>query len=411
MVSYCFVKDGSGRKLSPTTENKGWYLIRKNKAKLIRKLPMVIQLFKEVPEDKMDQTWMHVNIDDGSKFTGIALVQECNTKNKPVFKGTIEHRVDVKDKMTVRRGYRSYKRSHKRYRPKRFSNRSSSRRKGRVAPSIKQKKEATLRVLNQLYKWVRMDRIHLEHVLIDIRALENGSKLYQWQYQKSNRLDENLRKATLLRDHFICQECGKENGRLEAHHITPRRLNGPDSIHNLITLCTDCHNGVTGVEMEHAKRFYEKIGGKSIQFRDAMHVMQGKSYFQKELSKIAPLTLTTGTETANKRIDWSIKKSHSNDAIVISGLEVSASQCEIKDWIIKPLRRRNKSKTEEVVGFRNRDYVKYTKRNGETYEGYMTALYPKKKQCNLTTVEGKVLKRYGLSSIKLLWRPSKINFF
>lgn len=91
MVSYCFVLDGSGRKLSPTTENRGWYLIRKNKAKLINLFPMVIQLYKKIPEEKIDKTRMHFAIDDGSKFTGIALVQECNTKNKPVFKGTIEH--------------------------------------------------------------------------------------------------------------------------------------------------------------------------------------------------------------------------------------------------------------------------------------------------------------------------------
>ena len=130
MVSYCFVLDEKGRKLSPTNENKGWYLIRKEKAKLIHKFPMVIQLSKEVPEEEIDQTPTHFNIDDGSKFTGIALVQEGRTKNKPVFKGTIEHRTDVKDKMDVRRGYRRYKRSHKKYRPKRFSNRSSSKRKG-----------------------------------------------------------------------------------------------------------------------------------------------------------------------------------------------------------------------------------------------------------------------------------------
>ena len=202
MVSYCFVLDVCGKKLSPTNENKGWYLIRKKKAKLIQRFPMVIQIFKEVSEEEMDQTPIHFNIDDGSKYTGVALVQEGKMKNKPLFKGTIEHRTDVKEKMDVRRGYRRYKRSHKKYRPTRFSNRSSSKRKTRIAPSIKQKKEATLRVLNQLKKWIRVDSIHLENVLIDIRKLEKGSQLYRWEYQQSNRLDENLRKATLMRDDF-----------------------------------------------------------------------------------------------------------------------------------------------------------------------------------------------------------------
>ncbi|RBW70803.1 RNA-guided endonuclease IscB [Bacillus taeanensis] len=407
MVSYCFVLDQKGRKLSPTNENRGWVLIRKNKAALINKFPMVIQLFKEVLDEEIDQTPIHFNIDDGSKFTGIALVQECQTKNKPVFKGTIEHRTDVKDKMDTRRSYRRYKRSHKKYRPNRFNNRSSSTREGRIPPSIKQKKEATLRVLRKLIKWIRINHIHLENVMIDIRKLEKGSQPYRWDYQKSNRLDENLR---LMRDDFTCQDCRKKQCRLEVHHIIPRRLQGSDSIHNLITLCSSCHENVTGEETNHTKRFFDKIQEKKIFFHDAMHVMQGKTYLQQELKKIAPLTLTTGGDTANRRIDWDIEKSHSNDAIVLSQLHVSSKQCQIKDWVIKPMRKRSKKKTEKVNGFQHRDFVRYTKRNGDVYEGYITALYPKKKQCNFTTTEGKVLKRYGVNRLKLLWRFSHIYF-
>jgi 5-methylcytosine-specific restriction endonuclease McrA len=54
---------------------------------------------------------------------------------------------------------------------------------------------------------------------------------------------------------FTCQDCGKKNSRLEAHHIIPSRLNGSDSIHNLITLCSSCHEQVTGEEMALLKGF------------------------------------------------------------------------------------------------------------------------------------------------------------
>lgn len=410
-MTYCFVIDSKGRKLSPTKENKGWYLIRKKRAKLLNKFPMVIQIYKEIEEQNIDRTPMKLGIDDGSKFSGMALVQEGQKKNKPIFKGTVEHRLDVKDKMDVRHGYRRYKRYHKRYRPKRFNNRTASKRKERIPPSIKQKKEATLRVVNQLQKWTRINEIYLENVQIDIRALEKGYKPYRWQYQRSNRLDENIRKATLMRDHHACQDCGKKNCRLEVHHIIPRRLNGSDTIYNLITLCSECHRNVTNGELEHSTRFFEKINGKQIHFRDAMHVMQGKTYLQKELQKFATLTLTNGGETANRRIDWNIDKTHANDAIVITNLKVSKKQCELKDWIIRPMRKRSKKKTSAVNGFRHRDYVRYTKKSGEIYEGYITALYPEKKQCNITTLDGKILKRYGLKSLKLLWRFQKIYWF
>ncbi|MGP7816243.1 RRXRR domain-containing protein [Niallia sp. 01092] len=153
MTSYCFVLDVNDRALSPTKEKKGWYLIRKNRAKLVNKFPMVIQLLKEIPPEKIDKTPIVLGIDDGAKYTGIALVQDYASKNKPVFKGTIEHRQDVKDKIDVRRGHRKYRRSHKKYRKKRFDNRCASKRKGRIPPSIKQKKEAILRVIKKLTQW------------------------------------------------------------------------------------------------------------------------------------------------------------------------------------------------------------------------------------------------------------------
>jgi hypothetical protein len=410
-MTHCFVLDAQGNKLSPTKENRAWYLIRKQKAILKNKFPMVIQLKKEIPVDEIDSTPVHLGIDDGSKFVGIALVQECKRKNKPLFKGTIELRTDVKDKLAVRRGYRCYRRSHKKYRPARFNNRSSSKKEGRLAPSIRQKKDSILRVVNQLHKWIRIHHISLEDVLIDIRALEKGHKPYKWEYQQSNRLDENIRKAVVLRDYNCCQDCGITDTRMEVHHIIPRRLNGGDSIHNLITLCSSCHGHVTGNELNHSGRFFNKIQGRKIQYNDAMHVMQGKSYLQDEFKKIVTLSLTTGGDTANKRIDWGIDKSHANDGIVICHLKVKPEQCELKNWTIKTMRKRSSKNVESVNGFHHRDFVKYTKRNGETYLAYITAFYPKKNQCNMTTIEGKILKRYGLSRLSLIWRFSKIYWF
>lgn len=69
----------------------------------------------------------------------------------------------------------------------------------------------------------------------------------------------------------------------------------------------------------------------------AQHAMIGKNWLRKQLSTLGPLTLTTGGDTANKRIDWNIEKSHSNDAICITDLKPYNS--DIKEWTIKPMRR------------------------------------------------------------------------
>ena len=118
-----------------------------------------------------------------------------------------------------------------------------------------------------------------------------------------------------------------------------------------------------------------------------------------------------GGDTSNKRIDWSIDKTHSNDAIVITDLFVDSGNCDIKDWVIKPMRKKSKADVEQVNGFKHRDLIKYTKKNGESYAGYITALYLEKKQCNITTLEGKILKRYGVKSLNLIWRFNKIDWF
>ncbi len=86
------------------------------------------------------------------------------------------------------------------------------------------------------------------------------------------------------------------------------------------------------------------------------------------------LYLTSGGDTSNKRIDWNIEKSHSNDAICITDLQPNS--CNVKEWVIKPMRRQSKAKTDNVLGIKHRDLVEYTFKNGETHKGYVTALYP-----------------------------------
>ena len=220
LKEYSFVLDKKGQKLDPTLVQNAWRLIRQKKAKLISKFPMVIQLNKIIENPNKDE--IHLGIDDGAVHVGIALIQKCLTKNKVLFKGVIEQRKDVHKFMEQRKSYRRYHRYHKWYRPARFNNRSSSKRKGRLAPSILQKKQAIVRVVDRLLQWIRINKTHLEDVKIDIRALIDGYKTYKWQYQKSNRLDENLRVATILRDGY-CMECGKTKTRFEVHHITPQK--------------------------------------------------------------------------------------------------------------------------------------------------------------------------------------------
>lgn len=381
MTNYVFVLDANGKHLSPTKEQKAWFFIRKKRATLVSKYPMVIQLNKEIPDDKICKDEIRCGIDDGGLHTGIALVQKCQTKNKVLFKGVIEQRNDVKHLMDVRRGYRRYHRYHKRYRPARFNNRSSSKKEGKIAPSILQKRQATIRAVAQLNKWINITDYWLEDVAIDIRALTDGFKPYKWQYQKSNRLDENIRKAVILRDGCQCVECGRTNCKLEVHHIKPRRLNGSNALSNLITLCERCHQNTEGREELFMDKYFALLNSSDNKYLNyAQHVMIGKKWLREQLSSLGILHLTNGGDTANKRIDWNIEKFHSNDAICITDLQPDT--CDVKEWTIKPMRRQSKAKADNVLGIKHRDLVEYTFKSGETHRGYVTALYPKQNAIN-----------------------------
>lgn len=406
MTNYSFVLDTNGKPLSPTKETKAWYMIRKGKAKLVSKYPMVVQLNRVIPADEICKDEVRIGIDDGGLHTGIAIVQKCQTKNKVLFKGTIEQRNDVKHLMDVRRGYRRYHRQNKRYRKARFDNRKSSKREGRIAPSILQKRQASMRVIYHLNKWINITTYWLEDVATDIRALTDGYKSYKWEYQKSNRLDENIRKAVILRDGCKCMECGKTNTILEVHHIKPKRHNGSSTLNNLITLCNKCHQKTKGVEEHYMQHYYDMLGSSDCKnLNYASHVMIGKKWLREQLSEVGTLHLTNGGDTANKRIDWNIEKSHSNDAVCITDLQPDTT--DVKEWIIKPIRRQSKAKTDNVLGIRHRDLVEYTFRNGETHRGYVTALYPELNALNFQSPT-KHCKKVNAKKCRLLWKYSKI---
>lgn len=403
---YSFVQDIKGVVLSPTKVEKAWYLIRKGRARLLKKEPMVIQLLREQPNT--DFSNFKIGIDPGDT-TGIALVQESNlnmSNNKTVFKAEIMHRNDIKKKMTVRAEYRRARRSEKRHRPARFNNRASSRREGKVAPSIKNKKDEIIRVVNFLLKYIDISGIYCEDVSFDIRALTDDYKPYSWQYQKSNRLDENIRKAVILRDNCRCKMCRVGGTVLEVHHITPRRENGNNTTNNLITLCSDCHKNITGKEGDYKEYFYKLISGSNTNLAPAMHVMIGKRYLYKRLSEYVSVDnvyLTTGGDTANRRLDWSITKTHSNDAACITGVRCLSENLNTYVYTIKPQRKKLQTKQDtKGLAIKHRDLVWYTPRGRQPVKCQVIAILETGKYAGSYKLKSRDGEKFGPISPKSL---------
>jgi len=168
-----------------------------------------------------------------------------------------------------------------------------------------------------------ISHIIVEDVAVDVRRLSDPN-VKGSGYQQSNRLDENLRLACLIRDNFTCQKCGKRKIKLQAHHIVWASKGGKDSIYNLITLCEKCHDRVheTG---ESGK--VKLKGGKVVTGMDgfsdkiAQRTMQGKNLLYQEMEKVASLSTVYGYQTAEFRKACDFPKEHFLDALCIANLE------------------------------------------------------------------------------------------
>jgi len=299
-----YVINNNGNPLMPCKPAKARHLLRDGKAQVVNYSPFTIQLNWDCEENLQDVT---LGIDKGSGTTGFC----CVASGEILMSGEINHRRDIKKKMDGRRANRRARRRRKWYRPPRFDNRASSKRSGRLPPSVKANADEALRVVRKIP--LPISHIVVEDVLIDIARL-NEPQLHGRDYQQSNRLDENLRLATLMRDGFECTQCNESGVRLEAHHVIPKSRGGKDTITNLITLCKPCHDKV------HAGKINISGGASGFQDRIAQRTMQGKAYLYQHLSEIAPVEKVYGYQTARFRKMRGLPKAHDVDAMCVATL-------------------------------------------------------------------------------------------
>ena len=255
-----------------------------------------------------------LGVDAGSKHIGIS----ATTSEKELYAADVELRNDIVDKLSTRRELRRTRRSRLRYRKARFNNRVSSKRKGWLAPSVENKIQTHLTVVEKIHKFLPITNIVVEIASFDIQKINNpiisGS-----EYQQGEQLDFfNVREYVLFRDNHICQHCkGKSKDKvLNVHHIESRKAGG-DSPNNLITLCETCHKAYHRGEFElNVKR------GKS--FRDAAFMGIMRWSFYDRLKNIYPnVSMTFGYITKNTRITNNLPKEHYVDARCISGNPVA----------------------------------------------------------------------------------------
>ena len=159
---------------------------------------------------------------------------------------------------------------------------------------------------------------------------------------------------------------------------------------------------IAGVEEQYIEKYQSLLKGKQVGLRYASHVMQGKTYLYSEISKLVrEVGKTDGGTTSNRRIDWGIEKSHSNDGIVITGLKPDS--VDVYEYKIQPLRKKRKCLIDKNLEIVQGDRVKYKPRDKKIAECYVTAILEsgsRKGYYKLRSIDGS--HSYGPVSVKSL---------
>ena len=306
-----YVLNEKGQPLMPTNRHgKVRHLLKEGKAKVIKRCPFTIQLLYSSTNYMQSIT---LGVDAGSKHIGLS----ATTETKELYASNIELRNDIVKLLSVRRQNRKTRRNRKtRYRKARFNNRISTKKQDWLAPSIRQKIETHLKVVDNIYKILPITKIIVETASFDIQKIKNPS-IQGKEYQQGEQLDFwNVREYVMFRDNHTCQ-CCKGNSKdkiLNVHHIESRQIGG-NTPNNLITLCETCHTGYHKGIVSLPKTIKR---GMKLNHSIFMGIMRWAFY--NKLKEIYPNALNTyGYITKNIRIENNLSKDHYIDARCISG--------------------------------------------------------------------------------------------
>ena len=301
--------------LMPTTSQKARKLLKQGKAKVIETKPFTIQLLYATGETKQD---IKLGIDSGYLNIGFS----ATTEKRVLIVGEVKLLQGMKQRLADRATYRGIRRSRLRHRKIRWSNRTKSKPKGWLAPSLQHKLDSHIRFIDSLYKILPITECIVEVANFDIQKMKDDTTC-GIDYQQGDMMGFwNVREYVLHRDNHKCQNPNcKNKGQeqiLKVHHIKFRSLGGTDAPSNLITLCNKCH---TSPNHKQGKFLYDWCmeGKKVREFKGATFMSMIRWYLINQLKeKYNNISITYGYITKNHRIENDIEKTHCNDAFSIT---------------------------------------------------------------------------------------------
>lgn len=327
-----FVLSHDKQPLMPCRPARARKLLCSGKAAVFRQYPFTIILKERTHGDTQP---ISLNIDPGSKTTGVSLVATFKRGNTAVVGIHIEHRGhQIKEALDSRRLIRRTRRNRKtRYRAPRFNNRRRA--EGWLPPSL------LSRVYN-LETWVRrlsslapLSSAQVETVRFDMQIMENPS-ITGAEYQQGTLHGWEIREYLLYRHKHTCAYCDglSRDPILEKEHIHPRCLHGTDRLSNLVLACKCCnadkgslHPKVWAEQCEHRKNKLEQTRARNMVrilagyrpiLKDAAAVNATRYAVGRVTKAIIPnTTFCSGGRTKKNRSDQGYSKDHWIDAACV----------------------------------------------------------------------------------------------
>lgn len=309
-----YVISAEGKPLMPTSDYRCRRLLKSSKAVIHQHRPFTIRLTRTVSDNVQPIEYC---CDTGYRHIGVSIKSEKHEYVDAQF----DMLPDEKERHDKRRKYRRNRRSRLRHRKPRFDNRTSTKKKGWLPPSLENVKNQHIRIFERYAAVMPITSATFEMGSFDVHAIHEfeatGTVLSGEGYQKGPRYGmDSLRKAIFYRDGYKCQVCGRtaEKGAiLRAHHLGYRNGDHSSRSGNLITVCTGCHTAAN-----------HKPGGKLYDLKARTKPLKGAAFMNavrkqmtdelKERHPDVSWHETYGAATQEARRARSLAKSHANDA-------------------------------------------------------------------------------------------------
>ena len=318
-----YVQNLEGKPLMSCTPCKARKLLKNNKAIVVKLYPFTIKLNFEC-ENQIQP--VKLGIDSGYKNIGFS----AKTDKKELISGELILDNKTSERLYERRMYRRGRKNKLWYRKPRFLNRKKK--EGWLPPSIHRKYDTHLSLIKLIKSILPVSEVIIEVANFDIQKINNPD-INGIEYQQGSMYDyQNLRSYVLSRENGLCQLCSEEfssGNPSHLHHITPRSQGGTNKPSNLGLLHEKCHKKL------HSKGLYSLLK-RSKQFKPNtfMSIIHKKFWID-----VPDLKVTYGYITFIKRQEYSISKTHNNDAFVIAG---GTDQTRCKPLVVKQKHRNNR---------------------------------------------------------------------